>query len=309
MRRWCRPWPWISRVLLTWTTIAPLPTPHAALGATQVGDGRIYAIGGQGADGQPTAVVEAFAGDSGWRTRAALLTPRAALAAATAAGGRIFAIGGINAAGVVVNTVQAYDPRTNTWQTRSPMPTARQKLAATTGLDDRIYVMRGQGAAPGYLPLATVEAYDPVLDHWTTMPTLPGGGQRIDLAGVADRKGLIYAVGGATTTASAEVDAFDPHVGQWQRLTDLPTPRSGLGAALGRGSSGDLTIYVIGGAAANAGSFLVHALAVETYGAQPFQWPGQIDGAWQAQPEPGNPSCGPGDSGRSRRAHLRDWGA
>src|SRR5437870_5339440 len=44
----------------TWSTAAPMPTARYGLAAVEGTDGRIYAIGGMGADFTPTATVEAY---------------------------------------------------------------------------------------------------------------------------------------------------------------------------------------------------------------------------------------------------------
>ena len=53
------------------------------------------------------------------------------------------------------NTVEAYNPSTNTWAPVASMSTVRGQLAATTGRDGRIYVIGGGGTMPF---LNTVEA-------------------------------------------------------------------------------------------------------------------------------------------------------
>jgi N-acetylneuraminic acid mutarotase len=44
--------------------------------------------------------------------------------------GRLYAIGGSANGSNFLNTVEAYNPATNTWSAKSPMPTARDFLAA-----------------------------------------------------------------------------------------------------------------------------------------------------------------------------------
>jgi N-acetylneuraminic acid mutarotase len=81
-------------------------------------------------------------------------------AAATGADGHIYAIGGSTGPplGTILDTVEAYNPLTNTWTTVSLLPSARAQLAATTGQDGRIYVTGGYNLAG---PLNVVEAYEP----------------------------------------------------------------------------------------------------------------------------------------------------
>ena len=55
-------------------------------------------------------------------------TPRHILAAAAGADGRIYAIGGHDKG--PLNTVEAYDPGSDSWSAVAPMLTTREELAA-----------------------------------------------------------------------------------------------------------------------------------------------------------------------------------
>ena len=85
-------------------------------------------------------------------------TARYALAGVLGPDGRIYAIGGYNGSGVL-NTVEAYNPKTNSWTSEAPMPTARGYLAAALGPDGRIYAIGGQDRSGNIVN--TVEAYTP----------------------------------------------------------------------------------------------------------------------------------------------------
>jgi N-acetylneuraminic acid mutarotase/serine/threonine protein kinase len=131
----------------TWTTVASMPTARAYLAAATGPDGRIYAIGGfVEKDGKLLTTVEAYDTMSNtWTIVAPMPTARNALAAVTGPDGRIYAIGGHVAGGIggIINTVEAYNPSTNTWTPVANMPTVRGQLAATTGRDGCIYVIGG----------------------------------------------------------------------------------------------------------------------------------------------------------------------
>jgi N-acetylneuraminic acid mutarotase len=82
-------------------------------------------------------------------------TPRAYLAAVATSNGRIYAIGGSTDLTNPLNTVEEYNPGTNTWTTRANTPTARYLLGAALGSNTRLYAIGGtigSGSA-----LATVE--------------------------------------------------------------------------------------------------------------------------------------------------------
>src|ERR1700738_2686760 len=57
-----------------------------------------------------------------WTTKTSMPTARQRLAAGFV-NATLYAVGGIDA-DVALNTVEAYDPATDTWTTKAPMPTA-----------------------------------------------------------------------------------------------------------------------------------------------------------------------------------------
>ena len=84
-------------------------------------------------------------------------TPRMGLAAATGSDGTIYALGGNNRDSTHLDTVEAYDPSTNTWSPIAPMPTARRDLAAAAS-GSRIFAIGGHGVESA---LRTVEVCTP----------------------------------------------------------------------------------------------------------------------------------------------------
>jgi N-acetylneuraminic acid mutarotase len=180
-----------------WTTVAAMATARHGLAAVTGPDGRIYAIGGSGS-GVSLNTVEAYNPTTNtWTTVANMPTARTYLAAATGPDGRIYvyAMGGFQEGnGKRLNTVEAYNTKTNTWTTVASMPTARNALAAATGRDGRIYAIGGHtvGGMPN-----TVEAYNPTTNttnKWTTVASMPTG--RGQLAAATGRDGRIYVIGG-----------------------------------------------------------------------------------------------------------------
>src|SRR3954471_9381403 len=85
----------------------------------------------------PTAQVN----NAGWVTLASQNEPRQEMAVAEL-NGRIYAIGGFRAGSTRANTVEAYDPTSDSWQTMAPLPIGlNHPLAATAG--GHIYVIGG----------------------------------------------------------------------------------------------------------------------------------------------------------------------
>jgi len=119
---------------------------------------------------------------------------------------------------------------------------------------NRIYVTHGADFT-GALT-ATVFIYDRGTNTWSTGAS--AGVARSLLVGVcvegAAGQGLVFTVGGTSAGGpSGAVEIYDPAANSWAAGAPLPTPRSGLGAALvpGFGIAGGTrgTVYAIGGIA------------------------------------------------------------
>jgi hypothetical protein len=91
----------------------------------------------------------------GWSTLASLPTARSGIAAVEL-DARIYVFGGEGQDGTF-DTVEAYDPETDSWQAMPPMPTARHGLGAAV-VGDTIYVIGG-GPEPGLSVTGANEAF------------------------------------------------------------------------------------------------------------------------------------------------------
>ena len=144
----------------------PVPVQHAMSVTWQ---GTPVVLGGWRAEGTNTQI----ATDKVWRVVNSrwvelppLLQPRAAAAAAVV-GDRLVVTGGVGANGRMLNTTEVFDG--NAWKLGAEMPTPRKMLGAAS--DDK--VVYAVGGTDGTAELATVEAYDPAADSWTSLPALP----------------------------------------------------------------------------------------------------------------------------------------
>ncbi len=188
-------------------------------------------------------------GTDSWRALAPMPAKRGAAVAAVAAG-KLYIIGGAGpmpgASTTVIrpgqpqrslDTVEEYDPATNTWRARSPMPTACNHMGAGT-VNGKIYVIGGRLtgafiiAMPGNTDL--VQEYDPATDSWATrapMLTARSG------HGAAVLNGRIYVAGGEVETYQylatfRAFEAYDPAANTWTQLPYMPSPRAGFAMAV-----------------------------------------------------------------------------
>jgi N-acetylneuraminic acid mutarotase len=181
-----------------------------------------------------------------WESLKDMNTPRW-MHSASVFGGKIYVFGGLmywihnrGPGSIVLNSVEVYDPKSDTWSDCAPMPTARTHLT-TSIVDGKIYAIGGMGKSPNYSTLATVEIYDPISDSWvkgTDMP-LP----RLEChSSVYD--GKIYVFGGLNDSWEGlnRVEVYDPELDTWTSLANMPTARGALSSI-----EKDGLIYVLGG--------------------------------------------------------------
>jgi len=148
----------------------------------------------------------------------------------------MYAIGGRDGSLAALNTLEAYDPATNSWTTLTSMPTARM-FAAAAVIGGVIYVVGGNDGLGGTLD--TLEAYDPATDSWSSLSSMPPA--RYNLAASA-YGGLLFAIGGSDTSDRAEVEAYDPGTDTWAAKSPLLAATEAPAA-----STVGTSIYVIGG--------------------------------------------------------------
>jgi N-acetylneuraminic acid mutarotase len=115
--------------------------------------------------------------------------------------------------------------RDGKWVDLPPLQHARAAAAAAV-VGDRLVVVGGQNEKK---LVPQTEVFDG--QSWTQSADLPT--PREHLAAVSDGV-YVYTVGGRNLSAdenSAAFQRFDPVSGNWDKLTDMPTPRGSYGAA------------------------------------------------------------------------------
>jgi N-acetylneuraminic acid mutarotase len=221
-----------------WTRKADMSTARYSL-STCVVNGKIYAVGGFGAPAVPLRTVEEYdpATDT-WTAKADMPTARGFLASA-AVDGRIYVMGGNGGPGFwgpSLDTVEAYDPATDTWTARAPMSTPRDGGAASA-LEGRIFAMGGDVVRghESWDTLRTVAVYDPASNTWAPRADM---GRARDAFSALDVGGRILTVGGFAPYG----EMYDSATDTWTTTSSIPSPRIGPAAAVVNGK-----VYVFGG--------------------------------------------------------------
>jgi len=147
---------------------------------------------------------------------------------------------------------QVYDPSTDTWSNRASLPKRLGDVKPNV-VDGKIYVISGAEASvslAGPVISDVTYEYDPELDSWSTMASIPTPVEGYSSA-VLD--GRIYIMGGAATSRNVSswvvdlVQIFDPKTNQWTVGKPLPTGVYAAGACATSGLFAPERIYVVGG--------------------------------------------------------------
>ena len=137
--------------------------------------------------------------------------------------GKIYVIGGIGS-----NSVERYDPLTDTWTNVASMNMARGRFGAVV-FNSKIYVFGGlhdYGSGSGIPPVTTsIESYDPTTDVWTTLrSTMPVGMDSFSTTLIPGTSS-VYIIGGYvpgyTNTVSNAVYEFNLATNTWTTKTSL----------------------------------------------------------------------------------------
>lgn len=235
-------------------SLSSMPDPRFGPGVVTAPDrtGKkklVYVVGGYSWTSQSQRELDAYdPATNTWTTLTPMPTRRYLFAAAagpdpTGTKTLIYVIGG----SIVdythpMNTVEAYDPSTDTWTcsagdtaagcssfTLKPLPTPANNLAAVTA-GNTLYAIGTQ---------VSLLAYDPRLNTWMAKAPMPHDSWQLAATVGPDHR--IYAVGGNETN---QVEAYDPATNMWD--TSLPPMPNG-GGALAATTGPDGRIYVIGG--------------------------------------------------------------
>lgn len=225
----------------TWSDIAPLPEPREKPAGAFIG-GKMYVTGGWAPGGKTiVAPVEVYdpATDQ-WDTRAESPQPTAASGSAVL-DRKLYTVGGCPAGYCGSETVLAYDPLTDTWTKKADFPEAVFRPSCGT-IGGKLYCAGGliPGAQNRQIPIAHTYSYDPAIDKWTQVATMP-----MTLGGAhTAANGRLLVSGGSDGANLTNVGyQYDPEADSWSPLPNANqiVYKSGSACGLYRigGSTGD----------------------------------------------------------------------
>jgi N-acetylneuraminic acid mutarotase len=207
----------------------PIAVNHAGVTALR---GRLYVLGGnwpaRGQNAKSARLHRFSPKRKDWLRLPDAPTARGALGL-VGKGRKLFAVGGLTKSNERVRKLEIFNVKRKRWRRGAKLPTGRNHIAAAI-LGGRLYVTGGR-PGPTYNAQTTVESYSFKSGNWRAEPSLEVA--RSGHATVAARGGLV-AFGGEELGIPGgqtieQVEFFDPAAGEWTPLSDMVTPRHGLG--------------------------------------------------------------------------------
>src|SRR5919202_3477224 len=196
---------------------APMGIARAAHTATLLPTGQVVVVGGhdgsrRGANALGSAERYDPAADR-WTAVRPMVAPRAYHTATLLPDGRILVVGGRGGnaqGGAALNTVELYNPATDTWTGAAPLATPRSNHTATLLPDGRVLVVGGAETRSGLLtPVPSAEIYDPAANSWTAVGPL-GTARSGHTATLLSDGRVIVAGGGSSPPAGAGAPPGNP---------------------------------------------------------------------------------------------------
>ncbi|HZS17850.1 MAG TPA: kelch repeat-containing protein, partial [Candidatus Udaeobacter sp.] len=164
--------------------------------------------------------------------------------------GKLYVVGGYDANAQSTNTVQVYNPTTNTWSFARALPIAVNHNAAAV-VGGKLYSF-GAGVGETF-------SYDPSTNSWTTRASSHYVHRGTAAVGVINDK--IYVAGGEGTPSQREMEMYDPVANTWTIKAAMSVPRNHTGGGVINGK-----FYVVGGRAGPSTN------ALEVYNPQTNSW-------------------------------------
>ncbi|MBU6401034.1 MAG: hypothetical protein KGS61_11995, partial [Verrucomicrobia bacterium] len=223
---------------MTWFPGPSLSAPLSGAATTVAAGGRNLLIGGEP---DPAYWQGLAATNFVWQALTAL--PGVGVApGAVANGDTVILYGGSDGTNATSTTI-GYSPSGDPTLTLAPMSVARSDFGYAPDADGRAYAIGGLDTHGQ--PLSAAERYNPDLDTWVGIASLPTA--RYGFPAVFDGADSIYVFGGSAAptvaTATASVLRYSVNANTWTAMAPMPIPVTGSAAALGANGK----FYVAGG--------------------------------------------------------------
>jgi hypothetical protein len=208
-----------------WQVRSSMPSARTGLALVAYED-RLYAIGGESAEGVSGAVERYDPAANTWETLLAKPQPVADVQAVVI-GGKIYVPGGRTVSGGLTNALEIFDPAAGRWERGADLPIALSAYALTA-YEGRLYLFGGWDGNQ-FTNVATI--FDPRLNSWTVLTPMP---TRRGFAGAALAGGKVYVIGGKDgQTVLPVVDVYSPdregRENPWRTAASMPAGRYGMG--------------------------------------------------------------------------------
>ena len=205
-----------AQAIRTWTQKCPMAVSRDQFQA-QAANGKIYALGGLGADSKSLSSVECYnPTENKWTVKKPMREARTEFQSQTV-NGKIYAMGGWSSQKQTdqdkiggLSSMESYDPTIDLWSPKAPMSVARSAFL-TENVNGIIYAMGGVESAN------TMEAYHPETDTWSSKAQIPAKISAYDCR-TAVLNGKIYAIG-------QTVQEYDPKTDVWTVRAPMLTAR------------------------------------------------------------------------------------
>ncbi|HEY8598583.1 MAG TPA: kelch repeat-containing protein [Thermomicrobiales bacterium] len=240
-----------------WVNAGSLLQARAGHTASILPDGRVLIIGGERSQSNANSLGSAEIYDPRtniWSSGPAMNLGRMGHTATPLPTGQVLVVGGDTVLpgmpATVTNSVELFDPATNSWRPAAAASLGRQHHTATVLPDGRVLIVGGETIDPAsgqQRVLASAELYDPRTNSWSRVGDL--GRSRVGHTAIVLPDGRVVVSGGETVAADGQrdvtpaVEIFDPASGAWADTGSLSTGRAGHTANL----LPDGRILIVGG--------------------------------------------------------------
>ena len=154
-----------------------------------------------------------------WEEKAPVSVARYAYDGATVLNGKIYFAGGSD--GTYKDSLECYDPLTNTWGSLIPIPSARGAMGVTS-LNNKIYAI---GGIEDSGDLSRTEIFNPADNSWSQGPSLP---HTIDHGDAITFNNSIYLIGGNLPNSKIATNyMLDSNASAWVAKAPMSVTRAG----------------------------------------------------------------------------------